>query len=263
MNDSSKNLSIKLRKCNDKGKPPEKVGRKAKGPSVLKRVVASYRKGFSLRKYLKKLVNLYTVYKFVRPNQKRKGGIKMLKKMNKIAALTMLLSVVGTGTAFAAEPTAGITGGDLSIQDFASANFTAVTLDGTTQTTTSAVTDMTLIDATGTGAGWDVNLQATTLTNALAANGTDLKTLPEGSLALGAVSIVATEGSSAAVDITNVSGTIDSLTGITILNADINEGMGTYTVSIGDMTLTLLPKDAKAGTYTSTITMTLTQGPSI
>lgn len=187
----------------------------------------------------------------------------MLKKMNKIAAITMLLSVMGTSTAFAAEPTAGVTGtGNVTIDNLTAANFTAITLDGTTKTTTSAVTDMTLIDATGTGAGWDVNLKATTFTNAGATHNI-LNTLPEGSLALGAVTITAVGDSTAITNITTATGAIDNASGVTILNAGINEGMGTYTVSVAPMTLTLLPKDAKAGSYTSTITMTLTQGPSI
>lgn len=184
----------------------------------------------------------------------------MLKKMNKIAAITMLLSVMGTSTAFAATETTVTGTTDATITGFTAANFTAITLDGTTKTTNSTVTDMTLIDARGTGAGWSVNLGATTVTNATAANGT-LNTLPVASLVLGAVTIAAVGDSSPVVDIATITGTIDTAGGVKILNADINEGMGTYTVSIAPMTLTLLPKDAKAGTYSSTITMTLSQGP--
>jgi hypothetical protein len=187
----------------------------------------------------------------------------MLKKMNKIAAITMLLSVMGTSTAFAAEPTTGVTGTtNATITGFTAVNFDSVILDGNTKTTTSAVSPMTLTDARGTGGGWDVNLKATTFTNAEAAHST-LNTLPDDSLALGVVSIEAGTDSTPVTNIVIGSGTIDNVSGVTILDAGINEGMGIYTVNIADMTLTLLPMDAKAGTYTTEITMTLTQGPSI
>ncbi|MDB6353551.1 WxL domain-containing protein [Trichococcus sp. K1Tr] len=187
----------------------------------------------------------------------------MLKKMNKIAAITMLLSVMGTSTAFAAETTTGVTGTtNATITGFTAGNFDAVTLNGTTKTTTSAVSPITLTDARGTGGGWDVTLKATTFTNAEAAHSA-LKTLPPNSLALGVVSIEAGTDSTPVTNIVIGSGAIDNPSGVTILDAGINEGMGIYTVNIAPMTLTLLPKDAKAGTYTSTITMTFAEGPSI
>lgn len=183
----------------------------------------------------------------------------MLKKMNKIAAITMLLSVMGTSTAFAATETV-VTGGSRSIDGFAADTFTPLTLDGKTQKTTSIVTPTTLIDATGTGAGWHVTLDATQFENI-----NTLDTLPLNSLALKGVNIVLAEtGSSDAADITATGiGTIDNGSSVTILDANTNEGMGTYTITLEPLELTLLPKDAKAGTYTTEITMTLTQGPSI
>ena len=185
----------------------------------------------------------------------------MLKKMKRIAAATMLLSLVGTGTAFAATETAVTGTTNATITGFTAGNFEDVTLDGTTKNPTSTLTDTTLIDARGTGDGWSVKLEATKFTSDTTSNAA-INTLPDNSLALGAVSIVGTEGSSLATDITIGSDTkIDKVGGVTILDADINEGMGTYTVKIAPMTLTLLPKDAKAGTYTSTITMTIAQGP--
>jgi len=188
----------------------------------------------------------------------------MLKKVKKIVIGAMITSLLMANIALAAGPTAVVTGeASVTIDELVVANFGAVALDGTTQTTTAAVTDMILTDARGTGDGWNVNLQATQFTSDTIDN-IELNTLPEQSLALGTVSItVAEEGSTPVDTITIGSGALDTATGVDILEADINKGMGTYTISIQPLTLTLLPKDAKAGTYTSTITMTLSQGPTV
>jgi hypothetical protein len=183
--------------------------------------------------------------------------------MKKVAAITIMLCMFGASVAFAVDPTpdAVVTGAEsVTITDLVVSDFDTVLLDGTTKTTTSTVTDMTLVDARGLGDGWSVNMTATQFTNATAANIT-LNKLPLSSLELGLVSIVAGVDSTPITNITIGSGEIDKVGGVKILDAGINEGMGTYTASIAPTTLTLLPKDAKAGTYTSTITMTLSQGP--
>ncbi len=172
----------------------------------------------------------------------------------------MALSLASTN-AFAATPTVGVTGGLLTIGDLVTANFVAVTLDGTTRTSISTVNSFTVVDARGTGDGWSINLKATQLTSNTTKN-IGLKTLPLSSLLLGTVSVVADSNATPVTGgITILQGAIDTAAGVNILSATINKGMGTYTVSIAPMILTLLPKDAKKGTYTSTITMTLSQGP--
>lgn len=99
-----------------------------------------------------------------------------------------------------------------------------------------------------------------------------LGTLPSGSLALGAVTIATVDAGSTAIgNIDNISSEsnisesklldTESVLGINILSAPIDGGMGTYTVSMLPMTLTLLPATTYAGTYTSTVTQTLTSGP--
>lgn len=191
----------------------------------------------------------------------------MFNKIKKLAICGIFIaSLLSVNVAYAADPPAPdvvVTGGSLTIEDLAIADFTSVTLDGTTKTTEAIVADVTLIDATGTGDGWRVSLAATQFTNATAEN-VDINTLPLNSLELGTVTITVDTLSPDSTPITEIDitqGTIDKVTGVDILSAPINEGMGTYTISIDPMTLTLLPKDAKAGTYTSTVTMTLTSGP--
>ncbi len=190
----------------------------------------------------------------------------MTKIRNKLFTTAISLAALSVGflsplsTAGAASTTAEVTGtASVTIGDFATTNSGGVVLDGTTKTINFAVTDMTLVDARGSGAGWSVNLTAAAFTNAAGLN-SGLNTLQSGSLVLGTVSIVAGEGSTPVTNIAIGSGAIDTTRGVKILNAGINEGMGTYVVSIARMTLTL-PRKAEAGAYTSTITMTLSQGP--
>lgn len=197
----------------------------------------------------------------------------MFRKIKKAAAISMvvtlsMLTMMST-SAFAADPApdAVVTGGTLASTQLTIDPFTVVPLDGTTQTTTAVVGATTLTDSTGSGAGWYVNLKASDFT--LDAAGITAQpagaptTLPQSSLALGAVSIAVVDAGSTAIDnIVNISaGKLDTTGGINILTAPLNAGMGTYTVSMADMTLTLLPATTYAGTYTSTVTQTLTSGP--
>ncbi len=182
-------------------------------------------------------------------------------------------------------PSAGVTApANVTITTFRASAFGVggtVLLTGLRQTVTATVADITLVDARGTGAGWSVNLTASQFTNSGATNAGE-RTLPHSSLLLGSVSIVAdgdatpvtgvaavaavvgppaTEAVVAVAAIAVATSTIDKVGGVKILNNPINGGMGTYVISMTPMTLTLLPRNVKAGSYTSTITMTLSQGP--
>ena len=217
----------------------------------------------------------------------------MKKLISMVVVLSMLTMMSTTAFAEAPAPTATVTGGDLTITELGIANFTTVPLDGTTQTTTAVVADTTLTDSRGLGDGWQVSLKAsafilddahsflltggvlgtdvvfdtdgtTVITPAVPSELSTLGTLPLSSLELGTVSIaVATTGagSTAIANIDVLQGKIDTATGITILTAPVDEGMGTYTVSMEPMTVTLLPATTYAGTYTSTVTQTIATGP--
>jgi len=217
----------------------------------------------------------------------------MKKLISMVVVLSMLTMMSTTAFAEAPAPTATVTGGDLTITELGIANFTTVPLDGTTQTTTAVVADTTLTDSRGLGDGWQVSLKAsafilddahsflltggvlgtdvvfdtdgtTVITPAVPSELSTLGTLPLSSLELGTVSIaVATTGagSTAITNIAVLQGKIDTATGITILTAPVDEGMGTYTVSMEPMTVTLLPATTYAGTYTSTVTQTIATGP--
>ena len=200
----------------------------------------------------------------------------MFSKIKKLAVTgiitSMLISNIGI-IAYASAPTittapatATVTGKpDVTIGKLELTEFATVELDGTTKTTNATITNMKLTDARGTGNGWSVSLGATHFTNATSKN-PDINTLPADSLALGKVSIAVDNESKDSTPVTNIKileGTIDNVAGVKILDAPVNNGMGKYTISIAPLTLTLLPKDAKAGIYTSTVTMTLAHGPVI
>jgi len=224
----------------------------------------------------------------------------MKKLITMVLALAMLTMMSTTAFAAAPAPDAVITGGTLAITELGIAALTPVTLDGTTQTTTAVVANTELTDPTGLGDGWKVSLKASPFildlqnsslltggtpavadTPAVVGTGTveapefpavpgtpavlsPLGTLPLSSLELGTVSIAVAPTGAGSTAITNIAvlqGKIDTAVGINILSAPVDEGMGTYTVSMLPMTLTLKPATTYAGTYTSTVTQTLTSGP--
>lgn len=190
-------------------------------------------------------------------NKQSKGGNSMIKKLfATVSTLAIIGSAfVGGQSAFAA--TTAIEGGTLSFGTQPSVgNFSAVELNGQVQTSTAAVNAFTVIDATGTGAGWNVVVKADQFTDT--ANG--LK-LPTNSIDIDSPTVTADTGASELATISKASGKIDNDTGVKILSAAVDGGMGTYNVAANNLTLNLLPKDVKEGTYTSTVTVTVTTGP--
>jgi len=164
---------------------------------------------------------------------------------------------------FAAETVnTDVSAGPLSITPGAIGDLSAVPLTGIVQTSTGKFGDTTIIDATGSGAGWNVNISASALTNESAP--ASLQSLPVNSLTIAAPTVTAAIGSSddSPTNIVKSGGAIDNGgTGVKVLNAIPNQGMGTYTANLGNLTLTLNPKDAYAGTYSTTITTTITNTP--
>ncbi|HEO8419713.1 MULTISPECIES: WxL domain-containing protein [Bacillaceae] len=181
----------------------------------------------------------------------------MIKKLFATVSTLAIIgsALVGGQSAFAA--TTAIEGGSLSFGTQPSVdNFGSVTLNGQVQNSTAAVSAFTVIDATGTGDGWNVVVKADQFTDS--ANGL---TLPTNSIDIDLPTVTADTGASELATISKASGKIDSSTGVKILSAAEGGGMGTYNVDANNLTLTLQPKDVKAGTYTSTISVTVTTGP--
>lgn len=187
---------------------------------------------------------------------------KVTKKITVSAIAAGVAATAFTTTASAAEETgtteATINGGSLSIENLSVNSFADTTLDGTVQTLTTDISDYTVVDSTGSGSGWQLNVDAAPLTNA------DGDALPANSLNLDGQSVTAADGSSGSETVNTSSGDIDKAdeTGVNILSAEADGGMGTFTIADTDLSLELQPKDVKTGTYTSTVNFSLVSGPS-
>lgn len=191
-----------------------------------------------------------------------KVEFKQIKVMMAGVLVASMLGAVlvapGTNTAHAAETT--ISAGSLAVDAITVGNFTAVVLNGQTQSTFANINSFNVSDATGSGNGWNVVMKASQFTT----GGESPLTLPTGSLSVATPTIAkADEGSSALTTISPSEGVIDNPTGLKLLSASVDGGMGSYTVSFpaDALRLNLLPKDVKAGTYTSTISVTINAGP--
>ncbi|WP_017381812.1 WxL domain-containing protein [Paenisporosarcina sp. TG-14] len=179
----------------------------------------------------------------------------IFKKLVTGTAVLALLMTAFASASLAA--TSEVTGGSLGDSGITATNFEAVTLDGTTQTVTAQINSFTITDATGSGAGWNVSVAATQFMD-----GTGLKPLAAGALGLAAPAVTLVEDNSDPIStITTSSGIIDNGVAVEILSAALNGGKGSYSIASIPMTLTLMPKEVYAGTYTSTITTSLTTGP--
>ena len=134
--------------------------------------------------------------------------------------------------------------------------FGAITLNGSSQNTTSDLNSLNVQDFTGAGSGWNVTASASQFT-------TGSNTIPTGSLLLKKPTSVTavTTGGVVPSTIMASNGTIDG-SSIKVISAAANEGMGEFQVNFPASTITLaLPATIKVGTYTSTITWTLSVGP--
>jgi hypothetical protein len=169
--------------------------------------------------------------------------------------------------------------GVLSIQAPSLNPFTAVTLNGQNQTTTASWTNNSgpssngtfrIVDASGTGNGWRVTAQSPAFSCVTGGNCQSNDTFPQNELNGGAF-VSASCGAypqqhcgvgRGTLPVTDAAsgGFIDNATGSQEFHAIANTGMGEYDVVLGTLSL-VVPADAYAATYTTTITYTLASGP--
>jgi hypothetical protein len=163
------------------------------------------------------------------------------------ALLTTLVGGPASADLVVNAGTLGFDGGAPAISDFA-----AVTLNGTPQLTSLTVDPFTVVDATGSGAGWHVLLTVPDLVNGG-------NTIDASNISMTAPNVSATAGSS----MTGVQGNTSAGgfgAGEKIVTATATNGQGTYLVSPRILKLTV-PSDTAAGTYTSTATIATVSGP--
>ena len=186
-----------------------------------------------------------------------------LKNMTKTRRIALLAGVFFAatamlgGTALAAS-TVLIKAGSLTITTPTVGNFADVTLDGSAHTTNASVGTFNVIDATGSGSGWKVNVQATQFTT----GGATPILLAASSLQLAAPTVAAVGTASAVPSIVSGPYTIDAGSAVKIASAAANAGMGTYLFTPPASALTLsIPASAYVGTYSSTVTVSVVTGP--
>ena len=177
------------------------------------------------------------------------------KKRTSVASAVgaLALSLLLAAPTVAADATSvTVTGGTLSITDPTVTNFAGRNITGVAQTTTADLDAFTVSDLRGTGAGWNVTAQATQFDGGV----NDLGT---GSLTMSAPTVASPETESADPTIVGGPYTIDG-GAVEIASAAANAGMGVY--NFGATTFTLsLPADVYAGTYTSTVTISVQSAP--
>ncbi|HET7399537.1 MAG TPA: hypothetical protein VFJ94_13550, partial [Intrasporangium sp.] len=124
-------------------------------------------------------------------------------------------------------------------------------------------------DSTGTGAGWNVTEQVSNLIYTGSYTGTDIPAANLAITSVGAVTATAGQtvdntgtdlsptGPQSANKTSGVTGTLE--TARTVFRAGVNYGLGTYTLPVN---LNLeVPADSRVGTYTGTLTTTITSAP--
>jgi hypothetical protein len=131
-------------------------------------------------------------------------------------------------------------------------DFTGVTLDGTPQLTSLTVDPFTIVDSSGSAAGWNVLLTIPDLVN-----GSD--TISASNVSMSAPVVTPAAGSSMTSVTANASAGAFA-TGEKIVVADAGYGEGTYLVSPRILKLTV-PDTALVGTYTSAGSVQVVSGP--
>ena len=131
-------------------------------------------------------------------------------------------------------------------------NFAPVTLNGAPVLTSVTIDPFSVVDSTGSGAGWNVDL---TVSNLVAGGAV----IPASSMSMGAP-VIAPSGGASMTGVAGHATTGNLSTGEKIVTADAGDGDGTYLVSPAILTLTI-PPDASAGSYSASATIAVVSGP--
>jgi hypothetical protein len=189
----------------------------------------------------------------MRPTSAARRTIASLGLASLIVAMTAM-PVLGINTV-----TQVVNGGTRSAS-VADVTLGAVSYSHSAQTNTGSMT-LTADDSSGTGAGWNVTVQSSAFVYSGANSGTNI---PAANFSItSAAAPTATAGQ--AIDATGgpkvpaagSTGTLDVAR--KTIQADAGFGQGTYTQAL-NVSLNI-PAQSRAGTYTGTLTVTITAGP--
>jgi hypothetical protein len=177
------------------------------------------------------------------------------KKLLGVVGAAALAAVMVAGPASAAPGDLVVTAGTLDWDGGAAPTISAfnpITLTGVPQLTTLTVDPFTVVDATGSAAGWNVLLTIPDLVNGGS-------TIPASQISMSAPTVTAVGTSDmTGVDAHASAGGFDS--GEKIVTASATNGQGMYLVSPFPAKL-VVPVDALAGTYVSAATIAIVSGP--
>jgi hypothetical protein len=174
------------------------------------------------------------------------------------AMLGVLLLLPASGQAAAVTSTGTVTGSILSAATSATPSFSANLDSG--DSTQNYTIPLTIQDTRGTGAGWNLTVTSTTFTT-----GGGTPSL----LSTTASSLTAVNSSCSTGTCTNpanaqtypitVPAAASAPTAVKFFNTTANNGMGRFTITptVG----VTIPQNAFAGTYTSTVTLSIVSGP--
>lgn len=184
--------------------------------------------------------------------------IKNYKRFVAGLGIASLMTLSLAAPAFAADTaTATVSAGTRSAS-YADLTIASVAYSHTAQTTASQPMTLTADDSTGSGLGWNVTVQSSAFAYTGSNGGT---AIPAANFVLGTPGTpTATAGQ--AYDATGgpnagVGGSLDAAR--KVISANAGFGQGTYTQTVGAQ-LTI-PAQSRAGTYTGTLTTTITSGP--
>ena len=179
-------------------------------------------------------------------------------KMGGIGIALLLLLAVAT-TSFAQSDVTGsltVTGGSLTMATADNPAFPGITLDGTTQSVSDAI-DIDVKDLRGTGDGWHLDVTSTTFTDGS-------HTLPTTAITITGVTS-ACDGT-ACTDPTNGNTYAITVPADTVAPTAVEFFEATTATGLGDFTITptfslSVPATTYAGTYNSTVTLTIANLP--
>ena len=169
-----------------------------------------------------------------------------------IAIAALALTVASTASSSTLTTTANVSGtAGISLNLPANPSFSD-TLDGTDQTVTYAPL-LGVVDARGSGAGWNLQISATAFSDGAG------HSLAAGSVSAAAQACKAGSTCTAAAN-SGITLPLTITTGAAkFFNAAVNSGLGK--IDVTPSIAVAIPGNAYAGTYTSTVTLAATTGP--
>lgn len=195
-----------------------------------------------------------------------------MKKTKGSALLVMAVTaaIMATATiAHADDSNVTITGDSLALGAISTSDFGGITLNGAAQSTTATMSGFSVTDPRGTGLGWNITISASSFKEyaggEYVASG---KTLGASRFSMATATAAKVDATSSDVPTmtagtytldadANSDGTSEA---VKIASAGTDAGMGSYTVTPGQLSLSV-PANVYAKTYRSDVTVTLSTGP--